>query len=312
VHWIGRGRHIDMTSPRGYYLDLARWSDPRGPVDADGLPVSRADRRTHDPGEVARYALGNIEIYLEGGSESRRDRVERASVWLADHMEFVPGSFGGWAMPDPPPAYRDELAPGWLSGAVQGECVSVLVRASLLLGVPRALEAAREAFPAFRTPVDEGGFLREVGEKGHHEGAIESLALVEQYAMPERPSMDLLGHVRAVWAVFDYRRATNDDEARRLFERCVSGTEFILDRYDLGYWTRRDLDSRWRGARLPSTAGILDEALALEILHEMTGRDAFAEAARRRRGYAAGLRRRVRASFQRAAFRLANTGAPRC
>lgn len=301
-----------MTSPRGYYLDLARWSDPRGPVDADGLPVSRVDGETHDPGEVARYALGNIELYLERGSESRRDRIERAAVWLANHMEFVPGSFGGWAMPDPPRALGGELAPGWFSGAVQGECVSVLVRASLLLGVPRALEAAREAFPAFRTPVDEGGFLREVGEKGHHEGAIESLAFIEQYAMPERPSMDLLGHVRAVWGILDYRQATDDDEARRLLERCVSGTEFVLDRYDLGYWTRRDLDTAWRGARLPSPAGILDEAVALEIIYEMTGRDAFAEAARRRRGYGASARRRLRASLLRAAFRLGNRGAPRC
>lgn len=299
-------------SPRGYYVDLARWSDPAGPVDADGLPVSRVDRATHDPGEVARYALGNIELYLEGGSESRRGRVERAAAWLAEHMEFVPGSFGGWAMPDPPRGFRGDLAPGWFSGAVHAECVSALVRASLLLGVSRALEAATEAFPAFRTPVDEGGFLREVGEKGHHEGAIESLAFIEQYAMRERPSMDLPGHVRAVWAISDYWQATDDSEARRLLERCVSGTEFVLDRYDLGYWTRRDLDSTWRGVRVSSSEGIAEEALGLAILHEMTGRGAFAEAARRWRGYEASARCRVRAALLRAAFRLANAGAPPC
>lgn len=306
---IRRGKHIDMTSPRGYYVDYSRWADPSGPVGGDGLPVSRVDRATRDPGEVARYALGNLEIYLERGNESRRDRFERATRWLADNMEFVPGSFGGWAMPDRPGAFLGRLASGWFSGAVQAECVSVLVRASLLLGVSGAIEAAREALPAFRTPVDEGGFLREVGEGGQ-EGGVESLALVEQYPMSERPSMALLGHVRAVWAIFDYWRATGDTEARRLLDRCVQGTEFVLDRYDVGYWTRADLDPAWRGDRLPSSTGIAEQALVMEILHDMTARSAFSEAGGRWRRYAASPRSRLRASVLRAVFRVANPGAP--
>jgi len=306
---VGRGRHIDMRSPRGYYLDYSRCADPRGSVDVDGLPLSRGDRAAHHPGEVARYALGNLEIYLEGGNESRRDRFERGARWLAESMEFVPGSFGGWAMPAPPRAFQGSLASGWFSGAVQAECVSVLVRASLLLGVERAIEAAREAFPGFRTPAEEGGLLREVGEGGH-ERAVESLALVEEYPMPERPSMALSGHARAVWSIFDYWRATGDSEASSLLERCVEGTEFVLDRYDTGYWTRADLDSTWRGARLSSRGGIAEQALALETLRDMTGRRAFGEAAGRWRRHAASLRSRARASIQRLAFGRANPGAP--
>jgi hypothetical protein len=304
-----RGRHIDTTSPRGYYLDYSRCADPRGPFGEDGLPVSRRDGGTRDPGDVARYALGNLEIYLEGGSELRRDRFERAAAWLAEHMEFVPGSFGGWAMPDPPAAFRGRLSTGWFSGATQAECVCALVRASLLLGVAGAIEAAREAFPAFRTPVEEGGLLREVGEGGH-EGAVESLALIEEYPMPGRPSMALLGHVRAVWSVFDYWCATGDGEAERLLERCLRGTEFVLDRYDVGRWTRADLDSSWRGLRLSSAAGIVEQALAIEILGDLTGTSAFAEAAARWRGYAASVLSRVRASVLGASFAFANPGAP--
>lgn len=303
-----RGRHIDLTSPRGYYVDCSRWADPSGPVDGDGLPVGRRGE-PHVPGDVARYALGNLGIYLEGGNRSRRSRFERGARWIADNMELVPGSFGGWAMPEPPRAFAGHLESGWFSGAAHAECVSVLVRASLLLGLPGALEAARSAFPAFRTPVDDGGLLREIGEEGH-EATVESLAIIEQYPMPDRPSMVLLGHVRAVWAIFDFWRATDDSAARRLLDRCVSGTEFILDMYDLGYWARGDLDSAWRGVRLSSATGIAEDALGLTILHEMTGRSAFGEAARRWRRYAASPRSRVRASFLRSAFRLTNPGAP--
>jgi hypothetical protein len=306
----GRGRHIDLKSPRGYYLDYSRWADPGRRLDEQGLPLSRVVRAAHDPGEVARYALGNLEIYLEGGSGSRRDRFERAAVWLAGNMELVPGSFGGWAMLDPPRAFRGDLAPGWFSGAVHAECVSVLVRASLLLGVKGAIEAAREAFPAFRTPVEEGGLLREVGERGH-EGAVESLVLVEEYPMHERPSMALAGHTRAVWSIFDYWRATDDAEASSLLERCAQGTEFVLERYDVGYWTRADLDPAWRGSRLLSPGGLAEQALAMAVLHDMTGRRAFADASRGWRRHAASTASRARAALGRLAFGLANPGAPR-
>jgi hypothetical protein len=307
---VTRGRHIDLKSPRGYYLDYSRSADPSGPVDDGGLPVSRRDRATHDPGEVARFALGNLEIYLEGGSESRRDRFERAAAWLAENMEFVPGSFGGWAMSDPPRAFRAGLAPGWFSGAVHAECVSVLTRASLLLGLKGAIEAARDAFPAFRTPVQDGGLLREVGEEGH-EGAVESLALVEEYPMPERPSMTLSGHTRAVWSIFDYWRATNDGEASRLLERCAAGAEFVLDRYDTGYWVRADLDPAWRGVRLSSPEGLAEQALGAAILADVTGLRAFRDASRRWRGYAASPAARARAALERLSFALRNPGAPR-
>lgn len=306
---VERGRHIDLRSPRGYYLDYSRYADPRGPVDDDGLPVIRRNGAAHDPGGVARFALGNLEMYLEGGSQSRRNRFERAAAWLADHMEFVPGSFGGWAMPDPPRAFLDVLAPGWFSGAVHAECVSALTRASLLLGVGGAIEAAGEAFPAFRTPVEEGGLLREVGEGGH-EGAVESLALVEEYPMPGRPSMTLLGHVRAVWAIFDYWRATGDSEASRLLERCSRGAEFVLDRYDTGYWTRADLDTAWHGARLSSRDALSEQALGAAILADVTGLPAFGDASRRWRRHAARGASRARAALGRLAFALRNPGAP--
>jgi heparosan-N-sulfate-glucuronate 5-epimerase len=304
-----RGRHIDTTSPRGYYFDYSPCADPRGPVGEDGLPLSRGGGRTCNPAEVARYALGNLEVYLGGGSEARRDRFERAAAWLADHMEFVPGNFGGWAMPDPPAAFRGRLSPGWFSGATQAECVSTLVRASLLLGLRGAIEAAREAFPAFRTPVEEGGLLREVGERGH-EGAVESLAVIEEYPMPGRPSMALSGHARAVWSIFDYWRATGDGEAERLFERCVRGTEFVLDRYEVGRWARADLDSGWRGRRPASSAGMAEQALALRVLADLTGRSAFEQAADRWRGYAASPWLRLRATIAATVFALANPGAP--
>jgi hypothetical protein len=185
----------------------------------------------------------------------------------------------------------------------------VLVRASLLLGVKGAIEAAREAFPAFRIPVEEGGFLREVGESGH-EIALESLAIIEEYPMPERPSMTLTGHARATWALFDYWRATGDREAESLVARCAGGAEFALDRYDVGYWARADLDSAWRAPRLSSRDGIAEQALVMTILRDLTGRSAFGEASLRWRRYEQSVAARTRAALGRIAFALTNPGAP--
>ena len=302
-----RGKHVDLEAPRGYYVDFSSYADLRGPVDRSDLPSSpgRQSGRSSSPAVVARYALGNLELYLGNGSAVRRDRFEAAARFLIDDIEVVPATLGGWAMPDAPRTYRDLLPSGWFSGGVQGECVSVLARASSLLGVAGALETARTAMAAFSAPVADGGLLREVGDEGE-EGGLESLAFIEEYPIENHPVLNLSGHVRALWGIHDYEVGAGDSGAATLFERCARGLEFELDRFDVGYWTRPDLYAGRRGVELSSAAGMREHILHMGVMYDLTGSEVFKAAAHRWRSYAADWKIRSKVSLKRLAFWAAN------
>jgi len=303
------GRHIDFSSPRGYYLDYSHLAASEPECDERGVPVVRVKdgARASSPLLAARAALGNLEFYFESGNPGRRERFSRLAGWLIDNMEVLPGSFGGWPMPDVPRRLRSELPEGWFSASAHAECVAVLVRAVSLLHMEGALEAARRAVGAFHTGVEDGGFLREIGEAGADYG-VESLAFIEEYPVPEAPRMVLGSHVKATWALFDYLNVHEDPSVRALFNRCVSGLAFSLERFDLGYWTSASLDGR--RIRPASSERHRTHALMMDVLHRMTGDAAFGDAARRWRGYASESRNRARARLARARAALANAGAP--
>ena len=301
------GRHIDLSSPRGYYLDYSHLAGSEPECDGGGVPVVRVrgGGRVCSPSLVARAALGNLEVYLENGNPERRERFSSLSRWLVDSMEILPGSFGGWSMPEVPRALRGELPQGWFSASAHAECIAVLVRAVSLLRQEGAIEAAKRAMGAFYTSVEDGGFLHEIGEAGD-EGGVESLAFIEEFPVPEAPRMVLGSHVKSIWAMFDYLNVDEDPGARVLLNRCVGGLTFVLDRFDLGYWTSVSLSGR--RTRPASFERHGTHVLMMDVLHQMIGSTAFAESARRWRGYAQSSRNRARAKLERARAALANAG----
>ena len=302
------GRHIDLSSPRGYYLDYSHMAVCEPERNERGVPVVRVrgGGRVCSPLLAARAALGNLEVYLENGNSQRRERFSSLARWLVDSMEILPGSFGGWSMPEVPRALRGELPQGWFSASAHAECIAVLVRAVSLLRQEGAIEAARRAMGAFYTSVEDGGFLREIGEAGD-EGGVESLAFIEEFPVPEAPRMVLGSHIKSIWAMFDYLNVDDDPGARILLNRCVGGLAFALDRFDLGYWTSTSLNGR--RVRPASSQRHSTHVLMMDVLHQMTGNDVFAESARRWGGYARNSRNRARAKLERARAALANAGA---
>jgi len=292
-----RGRFIDLESPRGYVVDYSRsaerWREPELPG---------------DPSVLARVALGDLELYLARGTPERRDRFSEASRWLVSHLETIPGGFGGWPMPTTPEAYREELAVGWFSGRAHAECVGVLLRAGTILGSREALEAARVALGGFETPVDDGGFIREVAERGLESG-LDTPVFVETYPTA-RPSLELLGQTTAMFALHDAGRVLERERAAHLLDRAVRGLEYVLDRFDTGAWSRADLDDRWRGARIAVPARHREHILHLKEVARVTGHRTFNEMARRWGEYDARPLAVLRARIGHMAFRMMNPGAP--
>ena len=220
--------------------------------------------------------------------------------------EEVPGSYIGWPMPVAPRAFATKLGSGWFSGLAHGECVSVLVRAGSLFRVEGAVECASRAMGGFHLTIEDGGFLREVGAPGQ-EGGLESVAFIEEYPMLDRPSLVLSGHVHAMWGMYDHWKSTGDRASEVLFGRCLRGLEFLLDRYDLGHWTRYDLDAGWRGVNPASPIYHRIHVVQMKVLHRMTEDEALLAAARRWESYSGKSWNRLRAYLQKVRFKLRNS-----
>lgn len=301
------GRHIDTSSPRGYYFDYSARVDYEGPRDAIGVPMltDASGRPEYSPPDVAQFAFGNLELYMNTGNERRRRLFEAAAAVLMRTAEEVPGSYIGWPMPVAPRALATKLGSGWFSGMAHGECVSVLARAGSLFRVEGAIECASRAMGGFHLTVDDGGLLREVGAPGQ-EGGLESVAFIEEYPMLDRPSLVLNGHVHAMWGIYDHWKVTHDHASEVLFDRCVRGLKFVLDRYDLGYWTRYDLDGGWSGVNPASPIYHRIHVTQMKVLHRMTGDQALLAAARRWEAYAASPLCRARAYWRKVRFKVRN------
>jgi hypothetical protein len=303
------GRHADFSSPRGYYLDYSGWARRPGPTDDHGLPVVRLrdGERGLSPAMIARTALGILEGYLESGASASREAFESLTRWLVENMEIVPGSFGGWSMPEVPPGLEGSLAQGWFSASAHAECVCALIRSAMLFGNAQSEAAARRAFGGFRTAVEDGGFLRELGEAGE-EGGLASLAFIEEYPVVEVSCMPLASHMKGLWAIFDFTQALGDASARKLFERCVAGLVFVLDRFDTGYWTTSDLDPRRRATRPASRDRHETHVVMIETLARMTSDPEVHRAAARWRCYLSDSRSGARALLERAKSAVMNVG----
>jgi hypothetical protein len=305
------GRHVDEVSPRGYVLDYSELVDAVGPSDDRGLPlVSTPAGPRHSPALLAKYGLGSLELYLRNGNPGRRAAVETVARWLIQNNEEIPCGFLGWPMPRVPGPYAGMLTDYWFSGEAHSECISLLSRAAALLAVTEAEDCVRRAVGGLWTPIDEGGFARELGEGGA-EGGLESALFVEQFPMVDRPSLVLGTHLRAMTALRDAAASTAggpDEGARATLRRMERGLEAVLDSYDTGFWSRFDLDGRWRGVPLASFLRHSEHVVQLERLAGLGGSRRVAETAARWGSYAASPRFRARAWWGRLIFGVANRG----
>jgi heparosan-N-sulfate-glucuronate 5-epimerase len=219
------GAHVDPAALKGYYLDL-RHKGRAAAAHADGFPRRASDgtpARWAIP--ISQAALGYWDLRLEG--EDTDDRFLALAQWLVDHGE--PGAGGLlWRADHAAPKYG--LPAGWPSALGQGQGISTLVRAHVLTGEERFLEAARAAFVPMTIDVDQAGVARRLD--GH--------LVLEEYPS-ERPCAVLNGWVAALLGVHELWLATGDERAKATFDESRAGLLALLPRYDTGWWSRYSL-----------------------------------------------------------------------
>lgn len=227
------GRHIAPGELRGYYNDLTAKTLPySGPTSYLGVPLVPLGKRRGfalHPVTVCQVALGWHERWLDEESEFALRRFLQLANWLVDHQTCDGNVKGIWPVPYAVPLYG--LSSGWVSALVQGQAISVLVRAYKITGQEEYLHTAEQALSAFNLDVDRGG-IRGYDAHGN--------LFFEEY--PSRPESRVLnGLISALWGLYDYAIATRSCETHSLFLEGTRSLARCLPLYDIGYWSRYSL-----------------------------------------------------------------------
>lgn len=254
----------------GYFIDYRLKTEPCARSTEALVPV-----------DLAQLALGWWERKLAGdvGADEHFRQICRL---LTDDAE----SFGDelrWPYRVSLPKYR--LEPPWYSAMAQGQIASVFVREHLSTGDDRCRSLALRAVqPLLSTTNREFVTLTENGP-----------ILEELSSQP--PSHILNGWIFALWGLWEVHVALDDAGAGSMFAASLDCLRRMLNRYDVGWWTKYSLYPH----SIPDLAKPFYHRLHIdqaEILYRLTGFPEFHQAARRWRGYDSTLARAAAVAYK--------------
>ncbi|HEC92573.1 MAG TPA: hypothetical protein ENI51_06255, partial [Candidatus Atribacteria bacterium] len=153
------------------------------------------------PVNIALYALGNFEMFLDTKKESYRKKFLKQLDWLTSNIT-VKEDFGVWEHRFVLPYYKFDRIP-WVHGMAQGVAISALVRGYQLTGNKEYLKIAEKAYGAFERNIEDGG-IKYVDEKGN--------VWFEEYAIFPLPHI-LNGFIYALLGVYDLYSTTKNSRA---------------------------------------------------------------------------------------------------
>jgi hypothetical protein len=278
-----------------YYMLFDRKADYDSHLDGDGIPMLDYHGDVglqYNPIAIAQFGLGNYNLYKRNGDQLRRQKMISAADWLVANLEphaagtYVWKHHFDWE-------YRDLLKSGWHSALSQGQGISLLVRAADESGNPDYATAARSAFGAFETDVENGGVC--------HTDSDGQLWFEETIVDP--PTHILNGFMWASWDVYDYALWSGEPGPMQLFDRAVETIRTNLHRFDAGYWSMYEQ----AGKRMTMLASAFYHSLhitQLRVMHLITGDPIFLQYADKWDGYRRSAVNRFRARAYKSVFKV--------
>lgn len=200
-----------------------------GPFDRSGIPLRDFGGDigiVYHPLVVAELGGCYHSLFISSKEEKYLRGLRRMADWLVDNLSdrgywnyHFASSYGGVL-----------IEPPWVSAVAQGYGAQTLLKAAASTGDVHYRRAARRALAALRVPVDDGGVR---------------VDLAQGYFFEEvpgkRPTHILNGNLTALQALHDYLAFEQDSELMVLLQQGLIGLDYVVGRYDTGYWSRYDL-----------------------------------------------------------------------
>lgn len=286
---------INPSELAGYYMPFSSKANYAGPFDDNGIPLLNYHGETglqYNPIAISQYGLGNHSLFLQHGDPAFRHKFLSAADWLVDSLE--PGDEGVWVWNHHFDwEYRTPLVAPWYSGLAQGQGISLLVRAHKETGAERYMEAASRAVESFSAPTDRGGVCYFDGDGDYW---------IEEYIVSP-PTHILNGMIWASWGLYDYYLATGERKSEELFQEAMGTIAKNLPLFDNGFWSLYEQS----GTRLKMIASPFYHRLhivQLDVLHQITGQNIFAEYSRQWEAYSRSALKRTAALAYKVLFKL--------
>ncbi len=258
-----------IRGPLPYPIDLSTLlSRSQFTLDGAGVPYHINPKGYH-PTSIAHYALAHWNEYLLTGTENHREEFLTQAKWLVEHEVRLGSEAGGWPISFSHLGVHGEgLA---LSALMQGNALSVLVRAYQLTRKEVFLEVARRAVCTFELDILDGGVSTPIGENGTF---FEEIAVYPA-------THALSGFMFALIGLYDYAALTSDTRIEELIQRGLVTMHLLLDEFDVGFWICTDLLHR----ELASPIHFALQTTLLDVLASYSGCQHFSRLASRWKCY---------------------------
>jgi len=252
-----------------YYLDYKSKLSYLGPFDSDGvlmLDYGGNIGKQYNPDSIAQYALGSFELYSSTGSNVYLEKFLAQAEWFTRSITMLDQYVGVWY-------YRfdfeyfEKLKNPWYTSLGQGHGISVLVRAWMITKDDLYINTAHKAFVSYEREISQYGGIGFIDSDNN--------LWFEEYVLTE-PTHILNGFIWSLWGLHDYWLATNNINAKKLFDRGIQTLVNNIHKYDNGIWSKYDLAP----TMLPSIAGAYYHSLHIEqllVLYNLTGNEIFKE-----------------------------------
>ena len=214
-----------------YYLDFSSKAPYPYKMDSNKIPLYYFDRRwIYHPTVICQYALGLYERITKetDDQENLVNSFLAQADWLVNNYDQLEGS-AFWFIKFNMPEYK--LTAPWSSGIVQGEAISVLLRANVLSKNDQYYQAASKSLKSFLVDFEEYGFTRIIEN---------DYRIFEEYPT-KKINFALNGYIFALYGLYDFVLLKDDHLAEKLFNKGIELLVNKLKDFDLAYWSKYSL-----------------------------------------------------------------------
>ena len=272
-----------------YYLDFSSKAAYPGNFSKEEIPLyTYQDKMSIEhPTVIAQYAFGLYELYFRKNysDQELKNKIIKMADWFVENAVDVKGGKGWLINIDYHPEYR--LPYPWISALVQGEAISVLVRAAKINSNNKYEQIAYEALGPFEFEVKDGGLVN----------YFNSIPVYEECPTPHKPMIVLNGFIFSLFGLYDLYLLNQNQKAEKLFDQGIDSLKKLLPFFDIGNWTRYflfDYPQKYYSSFTYHQLAVEQ----LKALYYLTNDDLFKEYSKRWNSYSSSFIKKTFALFK--------------
>lgn len=208
------GKVYSKNEIKGYYNNFTE----KVLRDSDDTLVPKTEMKEKEfvyfPTAIMQFGLGAYDLYLMEKDEKYLEKFDACVNWAMENQQ----DDGAWNnfffyFPDNP-----------YGAMVQGEGVSLLLRAYINYGDEKYFKAAKKALDYMIAPLEDGGTTKYDGDD------------VYFMEFTHKPLV-LNGWIFALFGLIDYLKVDDDKSLVDIYNKTVNTLKKSLPDFDMGYWS---------------------------------------------------------------------------